>query len=42
MKITRIILDKPNRMVRAGMGKNNGAWFARVDLWFIGYRLTKA
>lgn len=42
MKLTRINLDKPNRMIRAGFGRNNGAWFFRADLWFAGFRLTKA
>jgi len=35
-----IKMDPPNRMVRIGFGKNNGRWFARVDLWFVGFRLT--
>jgi hypothetical protein len=38
--ITKIPLDPPNRMVRAGFGKNNGHWFARVDLWWAGFRFT--
>lgn len=37
--ITKIPLDKDNRMLRIGFGKNNGSWFFRVDLWFIGIRL---
>lgn len=39
--ITKIKLDKGNRMLRAGFGKNNGSWFVRVDLWFAGFRWTK-
>ena len=38
--ITKISLDKGNRMLRAGFGLNNGKWFARIDLWWIGIRLT--
>lgn len=36
--ITKIKLDKNNRMLRIGLGKHEGAWFARIDLWFIGIR----
>lgn len=39
--ITKIQLDKDNRMLRAGIGKHGGKWFGRVDLWFIGLRFTK-
>jgi hypothetical protein len=41
MKLTRISLDKDNRMLRLGMGKNDSNWFARVDLWYVGYRITR-
>ena len=41
MQFTKLPLDKDNRMLRAGFGKNNGAWFVRVDLWCIGIRITK-
>lgn len=40
MKIIKLKLDKENRMVRVGFGKNKGSWFARIDLWFVGYRVT--
>lgn len=40
MTLTKINLDKDNRMLRAGFGKNNGNWFLRIDLWFIGIRLS--
>ncbi len=40
--ITKIALDKQNRMVRAGVGKHNGKWFIRVDLWVAGFRLARA
>lgn len=41
MKLTSIALDKNNRMARVGFGKNDGHWFFRVDVWFMGFRLTK-
>jgi hypothetical protein len=40
MKLTKIDLDKDNRMLRVGFGKNEGRWFARVDLWFVGFRIA--
>lgn len=41
MKITKISMDPGNRMLRIGVGKNEGCWFSRVDFWFIGYRITR-
>lgn len=41
MKLTTITMEPNNRMVRLGVGKHDGKWFARIDLWFIGFRLTK-
>ena len=41
IKLEKINLDKQNRMLRIGFGKNNGNWFARIDLWFVGFRLNK-
>jgi hypothetical protein len=26
-------------MLRVGFGKNEGRWFARVDLWWKGFRI---
>ena len=40
MKLTKIILDKQNSMLRIGFGLNKGNKFFRVDLWFIGFRLS--
>jgi hypothetical protein len=40
MTLTKITLDQDNRMLRAGFGKNDGKWFARIDVWFIGLRIT--
>ena len=39
--IEKILLDKENRMLRIGFGKNKGLWFFRIDLWYKGYRLKK-
>jgi hypothetical protein len=41
MTVTTIPLDSANRMLRIGLGKNDGNWFARVDLWCVGIRITK-
>ena len=38
--ITKILLDKSNRMLRIGFGKNENKWFFRIDLWFVGYRIS--
>jgi len=40
MKIYKIKLDKNNRMLRIGFGKNNNKWFFRIDFWLVGYRLS--
>lgn len=40
MKITTIPLDVKNRMIRIGFGLNDGNWFIRVDMWFVGFILT--
>ena len=39
--MTKIPLDKANRMLRIGFGKHEGKWFFRVDLWWIVYRFKK-
>ena len=39
--ITIIDLDKDNRMLRIGFGKNKSKYFFRIDLWFKGIRITK-
>lgn len=41
MKFTKLKLDKKNRMIRLGGGLNDGNWFFRLDIWFVGIRLTK-
>jgi hypothetical protein len=40
MKVARIPLNKENRMLRIGLGKNEGRWFFRIDCWYVGFRLT--
>jgi hypothetical protein len=40
MKITKVSMDKNNRMLRIGLGLNEGRWFFRVDLWIVGLRIT--
>lgn len=41
MTVTKLVLDKDNRMCRIGFGKNDGHWFFRLDLWSVGYRVTE-
>jgi hypothetical protein len=38
--ITYLPLDKNNRMLRNGIGKNEGRWFGRIDFWWFGLRFT--
>ena len=40
MKFTKLELDNNNRMLRIGFGKHGGKWFARVDMWYFGIRIT--
>lgn len=40
MDTTIIHLDSKNRMVRLGIGKHDGTWFARADLWWFGVRIS--
>ena len=41
MKLTKIKLNKENRMLRFGFGKHNNKPFIRLDLWWFGLRITK-
>jgi len=36
-----IKLDYFNRMIRFGFGFNNGNPFIRIDLWWVGFRISK-
>lgn len=40
MQILKIPLERYNRMVRVGIGQHGGKWFFRIDLWFVGIRIT--
>lgn len=40
MKLAKINLNKKNRMLRVGFGLHEGKFFARIDLWFFGIRLS--
>jgi hypothetical protein len=39
--IEKIPLNADNRMLRFGFGKHDGRWFARIDLWWAGFRLCR-
>lgn len=42
LHVEKIPLDVNNRMFRPiGIGKNEGRWFVRTDLWFVGFRVTR-
>lgn len=41
MKITKIPLEVGGRMIRMGFGEHGINWFFRIDLWNVGYRITK-
>jgi len=38
--IHKIKLDHWNRMLRFGFGFNSGTFFIRIDLWWVGYRIS--
>lgn len=40
MKFAKINMSKDNRKLRIGFGKKEGSWFFRIDLWFVGVRLS--
>lgn len=40
LEYVRIPLDRNSRMLRLGVGRHDGRWFIRVDLWAVGYRLS--
>lgn len=42
LHVEKILLDVNNRMFRPiAIGKNEGRWFVRTDLWFVGFRVTR-
>ena len=40
-KLHKINLNRNNRMLRIGFGYHEGNPFFRIDLWWIGMRITK-
>lgn len=40
IEVTILSMDRENRMLRLGVGKHNGIWFIRLDLWWKGIRLS--
>jgi len=40
LQLTKLTMDEKNRMLRVAIGKNDGRWFFRIDLWSVGYRIT--
>ena len=40
MKFTKLIMDSGNRMLRVGVGQHNNVWFVRLDIWWIGFRMS--
>lgn len=42
MTFTKLDMDKNNRMFTLiRIGKNDGKWFVRTDLWWIGFRISQ-
>lgn len=39
--ITKVLMEPGERMIRLGFGQNKGRWFIRLDLWRVGFRLTR-
>lgn len=40
MKFAMIRMSKDNRKLRIGFGRYEGSWFFRIDLWFVGFRIS--
>ena len=36
-----IRMQPGDRMVRIGFGQHTGRWFARIDLWWFGVRVSR-
>lgn len=41
MSFEVVRMQPGNRMVRIGCGRHAWCWFVRVDLWWVGLRLTR-
>lgn len=37
---TKIPMDSQNRMIRLGAGLHEGSPFIRLDLWWVGFRIS--
>lgn len=40
MKLTKVYMDIDNRKIGVRGGKEKTMWYARIDLWFVGYRIS--
>lgn len=40
MKFDKLVMEKGDRMIRVGFGQNKGIWFIRIDLWWVGFRIS--
>lgn len=38
--VDKILMDSDNRMLRLGIGRNDGHKSFRLDLWSVGYRIN--
>jgi hypothetical protein len=36
----KIKMSQGDRMIRLGLGQHKGTFFIRIDLWFVGFRLS--
>lgn len=41
LKIVKVDIPENQRLARIGVGKHEGVWFFRIDLWNRGYRIQK-
>lgn len=41
MKFDAIGHTRGNQMLRIGFGQYRNKWFARIDLWFVGFRISQ-
>jgi hypothetical protein len=41
MQLTKIALEPGSRMLRIGLGQHEHRWFIRIDLWAVGFRVTR-
>lgn len=41
VRVTWIVMEPGNRMLRPAIGRKNYRWFIRLDLWRVGVRITR-